>query len=77
MNPSEEQAMRPLLWAAGGLLLTGTVAVLGEGKSGSPAKTTTEAKSVYDFTVQDIDAKDVKLSDYKGKVCLVVNVASK
>ena len=34
------------------------------------------AKSVYDFTVQDIDGKNVKLSKYKGKVLLIVNTAS-
>lgn len=33
-------------------------------------------KSVYDFTVKDIDGKDVSLSKYKGKVLLFVNVAS-
>ena len=32
--------------------------------------------SVFDFKVKDIDDKDVSLSDYKGKVLLVVNVAS-
>ena len=32
--------------------------------------------SLYDFTVKDIDGKDVKLSDFKGKVILIVNVAS-
>lgn len=35
------------------------------------------AKSVYDFTVKDIDDQDVKLDKYKGKVLLIVNVASK
>jgi glutathione peroxidase len=34
-------------------------------------------KGPLDFTVKDIDGKDVKLSDYKGKVVLIVNVASK
>jgi glutathione peroxidase len=29
------------------------------------------------FTVKDIDGKDVNLADYKGKVVLIVNVASK
>ena len=29
------------------------------------------------FTVKDIDGKEVNLADYKGKVILVVNVASK
>lgn len=34
-------------------------------------------KSMHDFTVRNIDGKDVNLADYKGKVCLIVNVASK
>lgn len=34
-------------------------------------------KSIYDITVKDISGNDVSLSDYKGKVVLVVNVASK
>jgi len=33
--------------------------------------------NIYDFVVKDIDGKNVKLSDYKGKVLLIVNVASK
>jgi len=33
--------------------------------------------SVYDFTVKDIRGNDVDLSVYKGKVLLIVNVASK
>uniref|UniRef100_A0A7C9D0W3 Glutathione peroxidase n=1 Tax=Opuntia streptacantha TaxID=393608 RepID=A0A7C9D0W3_OPUST len=32
--------------------------------------------SIYDFTVKDIDGNDVSLGDYKGKVLLIVNVAS-
>lgn len=35
------------------------------------------ANSIYDFTKNDIDGKPVKLNKYKGKVVLVVNVASK
>ncbi len=35
------------------------------------------ASSVLDFQMKDIDGKDVKLKQYKGKVLLVVNVASK
>jgi len=35
------------------------------------------AKSVLDFQVRDIDGNEVKLKKYKGKVLLVVNVASK
>ena len=33
--------------------------------------------SVYDFTVQDIHGKEKKLDQYKDKVMLIVNVASK
>jgi glutathione peroxidase len=33
-------------------------------------------KTVYDFTMKDIDGKNVSLSQYKGKVLLIVNVAS-
>lgn len=34
-------------------------------------------KTVYDFTVDDIIGNKVELSKYKGKVLLIVNVASK
>lgn len=34
-------------------------------------------KSIHEFTVKDARGKDVELSTYKGKVLLVVNVASK
>ena len=33
--------------------------------------------TLYDFTVDDIHGKPVKLDRYKGKVVLVVNTASK
>lgn len=33
--------------------------------------------NISDIIVKDIDGKDVKLADYKGKVLLIVNVASK
>jgi glutathione peroxidase len=35
------------------------------------------APTLYDFTVDDIDGKPQSLSVYKGKVVLIVNVASK
>ena len=35
------------------------------------------AKSVFDFSVKDIDGKDVSLSSFQGKFLLIVNVASK
>lgn len=39
--------------------------------------TADQAKSVLDFTMLDIDGHAVPLSKYKGKVLLIVNVASK
>ena len=33
-------------------------------------------KTIYNFSVQDAELKDISLKDYKGKVLLVVNVAS-
>src|SRR5579862_4279863 len=35
------------------------------------------ASSVYDFTLNSITGQPVSLSEYKGKVLLLVNVASK
>ena len=32
--------------------------------------------TVYDFTVKDMDGKDVSLSEYQGKVLLIVNTAT-
>ncbi len=34
-------------------------------------------KNIYGFTLNDIDGKSVNLGDYKGKVVVIVNVASK
>lgn len=39
--------------------------------------TASAAQSVYDVPLKNIDGKDASLKDYKGKVILVVNVASK
>ena len=33
--------------------------------------------SIYDFTMKDIDGKDVKLDAYRGQAVLIVNVASR
>lgn len=33
--------------------------------------------NIYDFTAKDIDGNEVSLGDYKGKVLVVVNTASK
>ena len=58
--------MRGLLVAMAGLLAVGTVA--GAAEPGA---------YVLDYTMKSIDGKDVNLADYKGKVLLFVNVASK
>jgi len=36
-----------------------------------------QASGIYDITVKDMDGSDVSLANYKGKVLLIVNVASK
>jgi len=41
------------------------------------AGATTEASSIYDFRVEDIGGRPVSLQDYRGKVLLIVNVASR
>ena len=33
-------------------------------------------KTVYDFTVKDRKGNDVSLSEYRGKVLLIVNTAT-
>ncbi|MDZ4838660.1 MAG: glutathione peroxidase [Bacteroidota bacterium] len=45
-------------------------------KSELAEKVTKLPKSIYDYTYTDIDGKEVKLSQYKGKKILFVNVAS-
>lgn len=42
----------------------------------SPASPPPE-KSIYEFSMKDIDGKEVKLDVYKGKVIMIVNTASK
>ncbi len=43
----------------------------------SSASSARKEKSVLEFTMRDIDGKDVNLAEYKGKVILFVNVASR
>jgi glutathione peroxidase len=40
-------------------------------------RTSTQPVSPLDFVVKDIDGKEVNLSDYRGKVVMIVNVASR
>jgi len=57
-----------------GLLLIGVSSLKAEDKKDASAK---KPASPLDFTMKDIDGKEVDLSQYKGKVVLIVNVASK
>lgn len=43
----------------------------------STATANTSTKSVHDFTLKSIDGQEIKLDAYKGKVALLVNVASR
>jgi glutathione peroxidase len=36
-----------------------------------------KAMSIYDFTMEDIKGDSIKLDEYKGKIILIVNTASK
>ncbi|GMH26589.1 hypothetical protein Nepgr_028432 [Nepenthes gracilis] len=68
-------------------LFCGQLIVWGRLKSGAPVSSLTkehsmasvskaDIQSVHDFVVKDASGNDVDLSQYKGKVLLIVNVAS-
>lgn len=67
------------------MVLAGVAGMVGSGAvqdkdkdKGVPLKADgTKVTSVLDFTMNSIDGKPVELSKYKGKVILIVNVASK
>jgi glutathione peroxidase len=42
----------------------------------SAASSVTSGSSIYDFVVKDINGNDVELTQYRGKILLIVNVAS-
>ena len=49
------------------------------GFCGEAKKETSEKpkkKTIYDFVVKDMNGKDLKLSDYRGKVIMIVNLPS-
>ena len=43
----------------------------------TPSTAPSDVPAALNFTMKDIDGKEVKLSTYKGKVLLMLNVASK
>ncbi|KAJ8623961.1 hypothetical protein MRB53_032491 [Persea americana] len=48
-----------------------------EGRRPNSTMASQSAQSIHDFTVKDARGNDVDFSTYKGKVLLIVNVASK
>jgi glutathione peroxidase len=60
--------MIALVWS----LMAGLLTPAGAAAQGAHGR----VKTMYDFTMKDIDGKEVSLSRYRGKVVLIVNVAS-
>lgn len=56
-------------------LLTGMAMFLA--MAGAPVEVDESVKSVHEFSLKGIDGGEVSLSEYKGKVAMLVNVASK
>lgn len=54
-----------------------SLALMGDNKSAAKESVKMAEKSVLEFTMKNIDGKDIKLDDYRGKVLLMVNVASR
>jgi glutathione peroxidase len=59
------------------LIITFATLALTRNKSAANEGVKMAEKSVLEFTMKNIDGKDVKLDEYNGKVLLIVNVASK
>src|SRR5712672_1461824 len=62
-------AVRPIVWPMKPFLFLTTIFLM---QTLAPS-----AGSIHDIAVKDIDGKDTSLGAYKGKVLLIVNVASK
>lgn len=59
------------------LFITILIAFITLNHASSMAADKSAKNSIYDFKLKDIDGKTVDFSKYKGKVLLIVNVASK
>lgn len=68
--------MKPLI-IAGSLLVLAAAAVAFALRPTQSTPLKTDAENLYAFTMKTIDGKEQKMSAYKGKVVLAVNVASK
>jgi glutathione peroxidase len=58
-------------------LLLAVVGLTGCASSNATEQESTKMSKPLSFTMKSLDGKDVDLSDYQGKVVLIVNVASK
>lgn len=58
------------------LLLTVSCTANGNSNAAASIANAGAVKSVYDFTMKDIDGNEVSLSQYKGKIIVIVNTAS-
>jgi glutathione peroxidase len=59
------------------IVTSASLALTWANKSAANESVKMAEKSVLEFTMKNIDGNDVKLDDYRGKVLLIVNVASK
>lgn len=53
--------------------MSGRLRIMSVSAQGDPFK----ANSIYEFSAKNIDGEEVSLEKYDGRVCVVVNVASK
>ncbi len=63
--------------ALAGTILTGAFALGTSAVRAEEAAAETKKTSPLDFTVESLDGKQIDLSQYKGKVVMIVNTASK
>lgn len=59
------------------MVCAATVQAAGPKAKAKGACEVSSEKSAYDFTVMDVEGKKVSLEQYKGKVALIVNTASR
>ncbi len=64
-------------WIRISLLVAAVALGIAAAVAPSEALPTSTASSVHEFKLKNIDGQEVNLADYKGKVLLLVNVASK
>ena len=74
--------MRKYIISAVIVLIAAVAVVIGAGMrrggdSNQPSTDGKEAKTIYDFTLKDIDGREVKLEEFRGKAVMIVNVASR